>query len=204
MYIAGYMVTGFLVAGAYAFARLRGRWGRYERTALAIPLTIAALASPVQVLVGDWAAREVAERQPVKLAAIEGAAEDDARRARAHPRLVHRRRGQVRDRASPSCSRCSPSTTRTRRVQGLDAVPPDRPPAGQRRARRVPADGRDRHAAGAARRRLSRVARAATATARVALVLPRGGRRRAALGGRADRRLGDDRGRPPALGRLPA
>jgi cytochrome d ubiquinol oxidase subunit I len=72
MYIAGYIVAGFLVAAAYAFGRLRGRWGRYERAALAIPLTIAALASPVQVLVGDWAAREVATMQPVKLAAIEG------------------------------------------------------------------------------------------------------------------------------------
>jgi cytochrome d ubiquinol oxidase subunit I len=51
---------------------MRGRWGRYERTAFAIPLTIAALASPVQVLVGDWAGREVAEYQPTKLAAIEG------------------------------------------------------------------------------------------------------------------------------------
>jgi cytochrome d ubiquinol oxidase subunit I len=72
MYIASYIVAGFLVASVYAFGRLRGRWGRYERAALAIPLTIAALASPVQVLVGDWAAREVATMQPVKLAAIEG------------------------------------------------------------------------------------------------------------------------------------
>jgi cytochrome d ubiquinol oxidase subunit I len=72
MYLAGYIVTGFLVAAAYAFCRLRGRWGRYERTALAIPLTIAALASPVQVLVGDWAARSVADSQPTKLAALEG------------------------------------------------------------------------------------------------------------------------------------
>jgi cytochrome d ubiquinol oxidase subunit I len=72
MYIAGYMVAGFLVAGVYAFGRLRGRWGRYERTALAIPLTIAALASPVQVLVGDWSAQDVARLQPVKLAAFEG------------------------------------------------------------------------------------------------------------------------------------
>src|SRR5882672_1536639 len=74
MYIAGYIVCGFLVAGAYAIGRLRGKWGRYERTALAIPLTIAALASPVQVLVGDWAARDVATQQPVKLAAFEGLA----------------------------------------------------------------------------------------------------------------------------------
>jgi cytochrome d ubiquinol oxidase subunit I len=72
MYIAGYIVTGFVVAGVYAFARLRGRWGRYERTALAIPLTVAALAAPVQVLVGDWAGREVAATQPTKLAAFEG------------------------------------------------------------------------------------------------------------------------------------
>jgi cytochrome d ubiquinol oxidase subunit I len=72
MYLAGYIVTGFVVAGAYAIARLRGRWTRYERTALVVPLTIAALASPVQLLVGDWAARDVAEVQATKLAALEG------------------------------------------------------------------------------------------------------------------------------------
>jgi cytochrome d ubiquinol oxidase subunit I len=72
MYLAGYMVTGFILAGVYAFGRLRGRWGRYERSALVIPLTIAALVAPVQVLVGDWAGREVADKQPVKLAAMEG------------------------------------------------------------------------------------------------------------------------------------
>jgi cytochrome d ubiquinol oxidase subunit I len=72
MYLAGYIVTGFAMAAAYSVGRLRGRWGRYERIALAVPLTIAALASPVQVLVGDWAGREVASRQPTKLAAFEG------------------------------------------------------------------------------------------------------------------------------------
>ncbi len=72
MYVAGYMVTGFAMASVYAVSRLRGRWTRYERTAIAIPLTIAALASPVQILVGDWAGRQVAAEQPVKLAALEG------------------------------------------------------------------------------------------------------------------------------------
>src|SRR6266516_6429458 len=72
MYVAGYMVTGFVVAGAYALARLRGRWTSYERTAFAIPLAIAALASPVQILVGDWAGRAVADSQPIKIAAFEG------------------------------------------------------------------------------------------------------------------------------------
>jgi cytochrome d ubiquinol oxidase subunit I len=72
MYLAGYIVTGFLVAAAYAVERLRGRRSRYHRAALAIPLTIAAFVSPVQVLVGDWAARDVAQYQPTKLAALEG------------------------------------------------------------------------------------------------------------------------------------
>jgi cytochrome bd ubiquinol oxidase subunit I len=72
MYLAGYIVTGFVVAGAYAVQRLRGQWGRYERTAFAIPLAVAALAAPVQIVVGDWAGREVARHQPVKLAALDG------------------------------------------------------------------------------------------------------------------------------------
>jgi cytochrome d ubiquinol oxidase subunit I len=72
MYVAGYMVTGFLVAACYSVCRLRGRFGPYERTALVIPLTIAVFASLIQVPVGDWAGRVVAENQPVKLAAFEG------------------------------------------------------------------------------------------------------------------------------------
>ena len=72
MYLAGYVVTGFLVAAVYAWGWLRGRRGRYERTALLVPLAVAALASPAQIVVGDWAGREVAHGQPVKLAAFEG------------------------------------------------------------------------------------------------------------------------------------
>ena len=74
MYLAGYIVAGFLVAAAYAWRWLRGERTRYVRTALVIPLTIAALAAPVQVVVGDWVARRVAEDQPLKLAALEGLA----------------------------------------------------------------------------------------------------------------------------------
>jgi cytochrome bd ubiquinol oxidase subunit I len=72
MYLAGYMVVGFGVAGVYAWGWLRGRRGRYERIALVIPLAAAVLASPLQVVVGDWAGRDVAQYQPVKLAAFEG------------------------------------------------------------------------------------------------------------------------------------
>jgi cytochrome d ubiquinol oxidase subunit I len=74
MYLAAYMVTGFLVACAYAAGRLRGRWSRYEQTALAIPLAVAVLASVAQIFVGDWSGRTVAAAQPTKLAAFEGLA----------------------------------------------------------------------------------------------------------------------------------
>jgi cytochrome d ubiquinol oxidase subunit I len=74
MYFAAYIVCGFLLAGAYAWAFLRGRRGRYERTALGITLSCASVAAPLQVIVGDWAARDVATYQPVKLAAMEGLA----------------------------------------------------------------------------------------------------------------------------------
>ena len=128
MYIAAYIVTGFLVAGAYAFGRLRGRWGRYERTALAIPLTVAALAAPAQVLVGDWNGREVANSQPTKLAALEGLGEttdgaslhvlgwytdDQVKYGIGIPKLLS------------TLAFHDPNAT----VQGLDAVPADdRPP----------------------------------------------------------------------------
>jgi cytochrome d ubiquinol oxidase subunit I len=72
MYFAAYVVVGFLVAGVYAWGFLRGRTGRYERTALGIALAAATIAAPLQTLVGDWAAREVAREQPLKLAAMEG------------------------------------------------------------------------------------------------------------------------------------
>nr|MBA2794286.1 cytochrome ubiquinol oxidase subunit I [Thermoleophilaceae bacterium] len=72
MYLAGYLVAGFIVAGVYARAWLKGRRDKYHKTGLVVALSFAALAAPVQVIVGDWAARKVGEDQPVKLAAFEG------------------------------------------------------------------------------------------------------------------------------------
>jgi cytochrome bd ubiquinol oxidase subunit I len=128
MYIAGYIVSGFVVAGAYAVTRLRGRWGRYERAAIAIPLTIAALAAPVQVLVGDWAARDVARSQPVKLAALEGLAHT-TRGAPVHL-LGWYENGSIRfGIAIPHALSLLAFHSWDAKVQGLAAVPTDdRPP----------------------------------------------------------------------------
>lgn len=71
MLLAAYLVAGFVVAGVYAVAMLRGRRDRYHRLGFLIPFTIAAVLTPVQIFVGDWAARKVYEQQPIKFAAQE-------------------------------------------------------------------------------------------------------------------------------------
>ena len=71
MWLAAYMVTGFLVASVYAVGMLRGRRDRYHRLGFLIPFTVAAAITPMQLFVGDIAAREVYDDQPVKFAAME-------------------------------------------------------------------------------------------------------------------------------------
>ena len=96
-----------------------------------VTLAFASLAAPVQVIVGDWAGREVAVRQPVKLAAMEGLQQTPGGGA-VHVRRVLRRgprRGALRARRCRGCCRCWPSTTRNHEVIGLESVPvEDRPP----------------------------------------------------------------------------
>jgi cytochrome bd ubiquinol oxidase subunit I len=128
MYVAAYMVTGFVLAGPYALGRLRGSWGRYERAALAIPLAAATLASVAQVFVGDWNGREVAVTQPTKLAAFEGLAHT----TRGAP--VHILGWYTGDRVEwgipiPHLLSLLAFHSANATVQGLDAVgPADRPP----------------------------------------------------------------------------
>jgi cytochrome bd ubiquinol oxidase subunit I len=71
MWLAAYMVTGFLIASVYAVGMLRGRRDRYHRLGFLIPFTMAAIATPIQLFVGDTAARAVADDQPAKFAGFE-------------------------------------------------------------------------------------------------------------------------------------
>jgi cytochrome d ubiquinol oxidase subunit I len=71
MLLAAYMVTGFILASIYAVGMLRGRRDRYHRLGLIIPLTVASIATPIQLFVGDTAARSVADDQPAKFAGME-------------------------------------------------------------------------------------------------------------------------------------
>jgi cytochrome d ubiquinol oxidase subunit I len=69
--IAIYMTAGFAVASIYAVGWLRGRRDHYQRLAFAVPFTVAAALTPVQLVVGDLSARALAEDQPAKFAAME-------------------------------------------------------------------------------------------------------------------------------------
>jgi cytochrome d ubiquinol oxidase subunit I len=71
MLVAAYLVGGFLVSSVYAAGYLRGRRDRYHRLGFIIPFTVAAIATPVQMVVGDQVARWVYNNEPVKFAAIE-------------------------------------------------------------------------------------------------------------------------------------
>jgi len=130
MYLAGYIVAGFVVAGVYAFAWRRGRRDRYHRTGLVVALSFACLAAPVQVVIGDWAARTVADTQPVKLAAFEGLARTQASASFTIGGIFDEDQQRVRwgievPKLLSLLSKHDPDA----RVTGLDAVPPqDRPP----------------------------------------------------------------------------
>ena len=71
MLVAAYLVGGFLIASVYAAGMLRGRRDRYHRLGFLIPFTVAAIAAPIQMLVGDTLARYVYNNEPEKFAAIE-------------------------------------------------------------------------------------------------------------------------------------
>jgi cytochrome bd ubiquinol oxidase subunit I len=74
-----YIATGFAVAGVYAGGMLRGRRDAYHRSALRLSLALAAVTALLQPLSGDVSARNVAEYQPAKLAAMEAHFETRAR-----------------------------------------------------------------------------------------------------------------------------
>ncbi|MFP3466900.1 cytochrome ubiquinol oxidase subunit I [Leifsonia sp. SIMBA_070] len=72
MILAAIMVSSFVAASVYGVAILRGKRDRYHQLGLMVPLALGAITAPIQIVVGDWAARFVAENQPTKLAAMEG------------------------------------------------------------------------------------------------------------------------------------
>ena len=71
MTIASFQATGFAAAGFHAFALWRGKNSDFHQRALVIILPFAVVASLIQPIIGDLSAKDVAHRQPEKLAAME-------------------------------------------------------------------------------------------------------------------------------------
>lgn len=129
MILAAYLVTGFLVASVYAVGMLRGRRDRHHRLGLLIPLTVAAIATPIQFAVGDTAARAIAKDQPIKFAAMECVQQTSTH----VPEYIMGRctsegvKGGVK---IPGFDSFLVGFSTDTKVTGLDTVPPDdRPPA---------------------------------------------------------------------------
>ena len=82
MLVAAYLVGGFLIASVYAVGMLRGRRDRYHRLGFIIPFTVAAIATPIQMVVGDDARPLGLQQRAGEVRRHRAGAEDDERRAR--------------------------------------------------------------------------------------------------------------------------
>lgn len=71
MVLAAFITTCFVIGGVSAWYLRRGVHGQAGRTGLRLAVAFAAIALPLQVLVGDLHGLNVGEHQPVKLAAME-------------------------------------------------------------------------------------------------------------------------------------
>jgi len=130
MVIAAYLVGGFLVASVYAAGVLRGRLDRYHYLGFVIAFSVASVATPIQMGVGDSLARWVYNNQPVKFAAIELVPNTSSD-------VPETLLGQLTDEdtvsggiAIPGLASwlSDPSTGKATVVQGLNTVPQDQQP----------------------------------------------------------------------------
>ena len=156
MIVAAYVVGGFLIASVYAMGLLRGRRDRYHRLGFLIPFTVAIIAAPIQMVVGDQLARWVYNNQPEKFAAIElvpNTTSDVPETLLGHLNSDGTVTGGLPIPGFASWF-SDPQTGTATVVQGLDSVPADQDQPtiarGEHRPPRVGRHGRSRHAARAA------------------------------------------------------
>ena len=118
------------MASVYAVGMLRGRRDRYHRLGFLIPFSVAAVATPIQMGVGDSLARWVYNNQPIKFAAIELVPETSSDVP--ETLLGHLNSDGTVSGGIPIPGLASwlsdPSTGSSTVVQGLDTVPADQRP----------------------------------------------------------------------------
>ena len=72
MTIAAFVATSFAVAGIHAILLLKNKKSLLHKRAIIIALSFGSIFALAQPLSGDFSAKDVAKRQPIKLAAMEG------------------------------------------------------------------------------------------------------------------------------------
>ncbi len=130
MLVAAYLVGGFLIASVYAGGWLRGRRDRYHRLGFIIPFTVAAIATPIQMFVGDQVARWVYNNEPTKFAALELVPKTSSDVPETILGHLNSKGQVVGGFAIPGLASwlSDPSTGKSTVVQGLDAVPASQRP----------------------------------------------------------------------------
>ncbi|MFN3997555.1 cytochrome ubiquinol oxidase subunit I [Algoriphagus sp.] len=71
MTLAAFVSTGFAVAGIHAYLLMKGKNLEFHRKAFTIAIVFGAVAAILQPISGDISAKDIAVRQPSKLAAME-------------------------------------------------------------------------------------------------------------------------------------
>jgi cytochrome d ubiquinol oxidase subunit I len=71
MWVAAFMVVGFVVAAVYAAGMLRGRRDAHHRLGFRVPFAFASVAALLQPVIGHVLGIRLGETQPAKLAAFE-------------------------------------------------------------------------------------------------------------------------------------
>ena len=130
MFVAAYVVGGFLIASVYAMGMLRGRRDRYHRLGFVIPFTVAAIMTPVQMGVGDALARWVYDERAGQVRGDRARAADEQGRARDAARALER--GRHRERRDPH-PRLRVDPVRSEHGNEHDHPGPDRQPVARKR-----------------------------------------------------------------------
>lgn len=130
MTIAAFAATGFAVAGIHALMLLKGQNVAFHRHAFTIAAIFGATAALIQPLSGDFSAKDVARRQPAKLAAMEALFQTEKPAALVLGGIPDEKTQRVNYAIKiPGMLSFLAHGNFTQEVQGLDQVPvADRPP----------------------------------------------------------------------------
>jgi len=132
MCIAAFAATGFAVAGVHAYMIVRKRNIEFHTKAFRIAAVFACTAAVLQPLSGDHSAKDVARRQPAKLAAMEAVFKTQTHSPLLIGGIPDEKTGTVKYGIElPGMLSFMISGNTATEVKGLDRIPAkDRPPVG--------------------------------------------------------------------------